>query len=545
MTQRNRNRTILSTVGLLTAGTLALSGCGVVDDLRERLQGGAQDPSPKPSPEASPIPKVREEFPYTKQGRLFLDTGDDTQTELSITGLERTDDYTVLYVDHTYLDDVSGRVERMATPPTLIDPLSGRVYRRLRTPDGEDTYGSYTDGGLFPIHEGVAREFRYYFPRIPDDVEQLTYVGSGMGAMTGIPVQDVEEEQPPPSDPNVEEYRSEEPPDGESITFPVRRPDGDAVEPATDLESFVDSAEASTTREGDTETIALHSDVMFEFDKTELTDDAAAIVKKAAMSLKANVDPEESEITVIGHTDGKGTDAYNAELSEQRAETVSKILEDELGGDYRFAIEGRGAAEPVAEEGGDDDEEARARNRRVEFSYKVDRDSAEGGTRDGRNEEDGALGSAARNVGAPAPFQEEDGEVAGTATQGDVRLDVHPLVRDGAYLIGTVSLTNTGRDPVELDLSGGKGRRKGGPTRFGKGTLGGFQLIEPETELVRYVAQMRVGEDEYAGLAEELQALQPGEAYRAIAVFPAPASDVEELTMHAGSFGEIEGVPVR
>ncbi|PSK99507.1 outer membrane protein OmpA-like peptidoglycan-associated protein [Murinocardiopsis flavida] len=540
----HHKRTTLASIGLLTAGALVLSGCGAVGELRDRILDGTRtDPTGRPT-EPSAMPTVEEDFPYTKQGRLFLDTGDDTQTEMSITALERTDDHTVLYVDHTYLDDVSGSVQRMSTPPTLIDPVSGRVYPMLRTPDGEDTYGSYTDSGKFPIYEGVPREFRYYFPRVPADVRQLTFVGSGMGAMTGIPVQDVEKEQPAPASPNVDEYENTEPPEGTSITFPVERPAEDAKSGVTDLESFVDSKEASTTREGDTETIALHSDVMFEFDKSELTGEATEIVRKAAESLKANVDPEESRITVIGHSDGKGGDGYNAKLSEQRADTVSRILKKELGGDYRFSTEGRGATDPVAEEGGADDEEARARNRRVEFSYKVSRDSAKGGARDGRSEAEGALGSAARNVGSPAPFEAEDGDVAGTATEGDVRLDVHPLVRDGAYLIGTVSLTNTGEDPVELDLSGGEGRRKGGPTKFGKGTLGGFQLIEPETDLVRYVAQMRVGEDEYAGLAEELQALQPGEAYRAIAVFPAPASKVTELSLHAGPFGEIEDVPV-
>ncbi|WP_141925803.1 OmpA family protein [Haloactinospora alba] len=529
-------KTPLALASSLVSGSLLLSGCGLVQDLEKPGEDG-ESPSPE-SPEPEP---VEEDFPYTKTGRVFLDTGQDTELELSITGLERTPEHTVLHYEASYKDQLRGSNTRMSTPPTLVDPVNGRVYNQYIDEDGVTSYGSHgpKDSGRFPVHEGVANEYRVYFPRIPEDVRQVTFVGRGMGAMTGIPIQDVEEEKPTP-DPNGDEYVRTEPPDGTNLTFEVRRPDSEAQAVDVDLESFVDSDLASTTRDGDQETMALHSDVMFEFDESTLTGEAEEVVTKAAASLERNIDPESSEITVIGHTDGKGSDSYNDELSEERAETVRDLLREELGEDYAFDVEGRGSEEPVAEEGGPDDEEARARNRRVEFSYEVDRDSP--GQDSGNGDQEDSLGAAERNVSEPAPFDPELGEVTASETEDDVRLDVYPLRRDGAYVIGTVELTNTSDEPTELEFDSEEARIPGGPDQFEKGTLGGFQLLEPDSDLVRYVAQMKSADGKYASLAEEVHELQPGEPYQLIAMFPAPPGDVEELDMRAGPFGELEGI---
>ena len=74
---------------------------------------------------------------------------------------------------------------------------------------------------------------------------------------------------------------------------------------------------------------------------------------------------------VEGHTDGRGSDAYNQDLSERRAESVRSWLvsEGQLQ-DVVFETSGFGATQPVAREtrdGGADDPVGRAQNRRVEI----------------------------------------------------------------------------------------------------------------------------------------------------------------------------------
>ena len=532
-----RRTRVLTATALTAAVALALTGCGVVRDLRS---GDEPEPLTEVIEPEEESPEVDPDFPYTREGTIFQDTGQDSTLRFSITGLERTDEYTVLHYEETYVDHFQGIVSNLAMPATLVDPVSGRAYAELTDADGYP-YGSVPpDDGVFPVGVGATNQYRAYFPRLPDEVEQVTHVGSGLGAMTGVPVVDVDEEQADPVDPDGAGMTTRTGPEaGETVAFENERPAPRWEEWIGEMESFVDSDVSSTTRDGDTETVALKADVMFDFDSAALTSEAEGIVREAAASLERNIDPDDPEVTVIGHTDGKGTDDYNQTLSEERAATVRDVLEEELEEDLTLTVEGRGAAEPVAEEGGSDTEEAEARNRRVEFSYRVDRNGASGG-----DAEEGGLGSSERHVYPPAPFVEDDtAEVVDTVTDGDIRLDVHPLRRDGAYVISTVTLTNTGDAPASPDMGGEDAASPGGPTEFSQGALGGFQLLEPGTDLVRYVTLLNFGGQSFSGFAEEVHEMQPDNAYQLIAVFAAPPASVETLTLRAGPFGEIEDVP--
>ncbi|RNL82170.1 OmpA family protein [Halostreptopolyspora alba] len=503
---------------LLAASGLLLSGCSLFDD--------------------GP-PEVTEEFPYTREGRIFQDTGNDEEMRFSITALERTPDHTVMHYEIDYPDGFEGANRNLSMPHTLVDPMTGQVFREYVDGDGLK-YGSVSpnNDGLYPVFDGVTNEYRRYFPPIPKDVEQVTLVGSGLGAMTGIPVQDVDEDQPGPQDPNGPDHLTPDNPPEDNLTFENRPPDEDAEADTGWVESFVDSDIASITRDGDRETISLHSDVMFEFDESDLTDEAEDVVRQAAGTLANNVSEDGSDITIIGHTDGKGTDAYNQNLSEERAETVRTLLVEELGDGYSYEVEGRGSTEPVAIEGGPDDEEARARNRRVEFSYEIET------SREQEEDEEDGLGVAQRTVTWPAPFTEDNGSVVATEERDDVKLDVYPLRRDGAYVIATVALTNESDEPTVLDMGADREEQAGGPEQFSSGSLGGFQLVDPESDLVRYVAQMNLEDGGSSGFAEEVHELQPGNTYDLVAVFAAPPVDTEELTLRTGTFGEIPEVPI-
>lgn len=123
-------------------------------------------------------------------------------------------------------------------------------------------------------------------------------------------------------------------------------------------------------RDGEQTTVTISADVLFEFDSADLNEPARRIVEDLAARIAAS----DGEVAVVGHTDAIGTQAYNQQLSEQRAEAVAGILRTFLDEDRRVTTEGRNFSEPVAPEqvGGEDSPEARARNRRVEVTFAED-----------------------------------------------------------------------------------------------------------------------------------------------------------------------------
>lgn len=112
--------------------------------------------------------------------------------------------------------------------------------------------------------------------------------------------------------------------------------------------------------------IDLPADVLFDFDQAALRPDAQASLAQAAELLQSYGN---APIAVRGHTDGKGSDAYNDALSLRRAQAVAERLRAAAGG-RRIATEGLGKRRPVApnqQADGRDDPEGRQRNRRVEI----------------------------------------------------------------------------------------------------------------------------------------------------------------------------------
>jgi len=101
--------------------------------------------------------------------------------------------------------------------------------------------------------------------------------------------------------------------------------------------------------------------VNFEFDKASITPDSRKILEDVAQKVKHfNSVPMELE----GHTDSKGSDAYNDKLSQMRAESVRNFLiEQGVSGD-QLTAKGMGETHPVADNGTD---AGRALNRRVEL----------------------------------------------------------------------------------------------------------------------------------------------------------------------------------
>jgi len=102
--------------------------------------------------------------------------------------------------------------------------------------------------------------------------------------------------------------------------------------------------------------------IVFDFDKATLKAESKAALDAIAEYLKANPD---KHFYVVGHTDSKGTFAYNSKLSSDRARAVADALKQ----DYKIASDrlqphGVGPLVPVFSNSSDN---GRQKNRRVEL----------------------------------------------------------------------------------------------------------------------------------------------------------------------------------
>jgi outer membrane protein OmpA-like peptidoglycan-associated protein len=101
--------------------------------------------------------------------------------------------------------------------------------------------------------------------------------------------------------------------------------------------------------------------INFYFNKATLKPDAATVIAEVVALLKS--DPS-LRLAIEGHTDSAGSIAYNEKLSAQRAAAVVQALVAKGIAADRLTSSGLGASRPLA---GNDTNEGRARNRRVEL----------------------------------------------------------------------------------------------------------------------------------------------------------------------------------
>lgn len=113
---------------------------------------------------------------------------------------------------------------------------------------------------------------------------------------------------------------------------------------------------------------SLSGDVLFAFDRAEIRPDAEAVLEELAADVRQRFPG--ADVRVEGHTDARGSEAYNQTLSQRRAEAVKRWLVAEGGLEAgRISTRGFGESRPVAPNAkpdGSDDPAGRQRNRRVE-----------------------------------------------------------------------------------------------------------------------------------------------------------------------------------
>ena len=107
--------------------------------------------------------------------------------------------------------------------------------------------------------------------------------------------------------------------------------------------------------------LAIPSDASFDVGRAAIKPNFAQVLDQFSTGLRNNPN---AEVRIIGHTDSTGTDAINKPLSVERAASTRDYLVARGVNAAAFHIEGRGAREPVADNGSD---AGRAQNRRVEI----------------------------------------------------------------------------------------------------------------------------------------------------------------------------------
>lgn len=100
--------------------------------------------------------------------------------------------------------------------------------------------------------------------------------------------------------------------------------------------------------------------VNFDFDRDEVKPEYFSEIEEVADFMAQYPDVV---VTLEGHTDSQGTEAYNEDLSQRRADAVRAVMVDRFGvGAGRVSTQGFGESQPIAS---NDTAAGRAENRRV------------------------------------------------------------------------------------------------------------------------------------------------------------------------------------
>jgi outer membrane protein OmpA-like peptidoglycan-associated protein len=104
-------------------------------------------------------------------------------------------------------------------------------------------------------------------------------------------------------------------------------------------------------------------DVLFDTAQATLKPGAQSVLERVASFMQKN---DGTKVMIEGHTDSRGSDAYNEELSRRRAQAVADALSFRGIDRSRVEAVGRGETLPVAS---NDDAGGRQQNRRVEIVF--------------------------------------------------------------------------------------------------------------------------------------------------------------------------------
>ncbi|GAA2150972.1 hypothetical protein GCM10009727_55670 [Actinomadura napierensis] len=474
------------------AGVLVAAGCS------DSGKAGKSDPPTAKAGGSTTPTATAAAAGFTREG--WFGGADGLHARLQITGVERQGAKSVLKYSVTSLDQAPKSVPLEIA---LVDPVGGKLYKPTATTSGEQ------------FAPGATRQMEAEYPAVPQTVQKLTAITPGTaGEYTGIPVTGT----------------------GDAPAAGSGTSGGNPVE----LYDITEGEIKDVTSSGTDVTMNLRTDVLFAFNSAKLSGRAKSVLDEAAQEIKAKADPDKRPLTFDGHTDSKGSDSYNLKLSRQRAEAVMNEMKKRLGNAFKYSAHGKGESELIAKEGGKDDAQARARNRRVEISYVV-RQQADGTT--------GSSTAAANGRGgtvAPAAFHAQDGNTVasryGRFGADKRRLDVKPFYRDGAYLVCVFTITDEGPGTTPPNANYAHKDYPGGAfTSFSVLAQGGKDVYRA----------VRVGPGDPGKPAAYVD---PGRAtfltaanqpQRGFVYVPAPPGNITSVVFDGGPFGKVLNVPVQ
>ncbi|ESQ93437.1 OmpA family protein [Asticcacaulis benevestitus] len=131
-----------------------------------------------------------------------------------------------------------------------------------------------------------------------------------------------------------------------------------------DLRAQLESRGVYVTRQGDNIILNLPSDVTFSTGSADIAGSFLPVLDDVATIL--NQYPS-TYIDVVGHADSQGSDAFNLDLSERRANATAGYLVARKVKSERIYVAGMGETRPIAS---NDTAEGRAKNRRVEITLR-------------------------------------------------------------------------------------------------------------------------------------------------------------------------------
>jgi outer membrane protein OmpA-like peptidoglycan-associated protein len=521
---------------LLASLSVGLTGCTRSSDPGSQATVPAVTSSPSVAtgiggPPASAVPATG----FARDGFYVTHSFNAIRFRTQMLRIERFSDYSVLRFKVTNLEEkpesglflFGGGASGGFGGFNLVDSVHRKIYSTLRAGNAYGNAFGSTDTWFQP---GIAYEGFVYFPALPTTVARMTVLSYGSpGLFAGIPVVDGTEPPRAATEPPV--------PPGPSPMLASILPHGTVWRSSADLVGIAESDVRSTTTGATEETIGLRTDVLFAFDSATLSAKAKTVLDEVAAETRAKADPAKPPIIVTGHTDSKGADAYNLRLSRQRANAVQHQLQTRLGSGYQYRVSGLGESKPIAKEGGADDEQARARNRRVEISYQIKQTTPETttttpGTR-----------PATSPVAPPAQFRLDDKIVTErTATIDGVgyRLKVPPTYRDGAYLVVPLEFTR------DKPLPAGQPQTKFHDLMSGcAGNYTDIKAVDPTTKITQARVEIATRTDRTPYCLDGAGGgTAPNIPVQSYVYLPAPAADTTTITLDAGPFGMIDNVPV-
>ena len=308
--------------------------------------------------------------------------------------------------------------------------------------------------------------------------------------------------------------------------------------PIESLAATVGNPNGSDSESATQDAITLRSDVLFHFDKSNLTPAAHTILTQLAPQIKARaVGP----VKVTGYTDSIGTDAVNIPLSQARAHSVVAALQSATPG-VAYQASGLGSADPVApntKPDGSDDPAGRALNRRVTIVFAV-----KAPTRPT------APPAAAATPAPPSaqsrtisfPINGGTGSDHYQATIGGLYRENDLVVLKMTVECTSASSGNSCDGETELEGSNTVPPVPMDSHSETYDTVSGFYLRDPASG-TEYIPlhdtdgrPLTAGVDVYMGV---------GQSYPVWAYFPAPAASTSALTVVApGGTASVAGVPI-